>query len=86
MRGQADGSALIHQGLTQVLVSVFGPREGKQRSQAIHNRASINVDVSIASFSSGEWRKRSKADKLVSLLTLSILSISYLILTMQIIS
>ncbi|THH04222.1 hypothetical protein EW145_g5681 [Phellinidium pouzarii] len=63
VRGQADGSAMISQGLTQVLVTVFGPREAKNRSQTIHNRANVNVEVNIAAFSSGERRKRSKNDK-----------------------
>ncbi|TFK40078.1 ribosomal protein S5 domain 2-type protein [Crucibulum laeve] len=62
-RGIADGSALITHGLTQVLVSVFGPREAKMRSQTIHDRANINVEVSVAAFSTGERRKRSRGDK-----------------------
>ncbi|KAF8650991.1 hypothetical protein AX16_004977 [Volvariella volvacea WC 439] len=62
-QGVADGSALISHGLTQVLVSAFGPREAKSRSQTIHDRANINVEVGIAAFSTGERRKRSKGDK-----------------------
>ncbi|KAF8871766.1 ribosomal protein S5 domain 2-type protein [Infundibulicybe gibba] len=61
--GQADGSAVITHGLTQVLVSVFGPREAKMRSQTMHNRANINVEVAVATFSTGERRKRSRGDK-----------------------
>ncbi|KXN85876.1 Exosome complex component RRP41, partial [Leucoagaricus sp. SymC.cos] len=64
-QGQADGSAIITHGLTQVLVSVFGPREAKMRSQTIHDRANINVEVNVAAFSTGEWRKRSRGDKRV---------------------
>jgi polyribonucleotide nucleotidyltransferase len=64
-QGHADGSAIITHGLTQVLVSVFGPREAKMRSQAIHDRANINVDVNVAAFSAGERRKRSRGDKQV---------------------
>ncbi|KAI5121236.1 hypothetical protein M0805_007243 [Coniferiporia weirii] len=63
VRGRADGSALVSQGLTQVLVTVFGPRETKSRSQTIHNRANVNVEVNVAAFSSSERRKRSKNDK-----------------------
>ncbi|KAF8622589.1 hypothetical protein AX15_006933 [Amanita polypyramis BW_CC] len=59
----ADGSAIIAHGLTKVLVSVFGPREAKARSQTIHDRANINVELSIAAFSASERRKRSKSDK-----------------------
>ncbi|KAK0469947.1 exosome component 4 [Desarmillaria tabescens] len=62
-QGTADGSAIITHGLTQVLVSVFGPREAKMRSQTLYDRANINVEVSIASFSTGERRKRSRGDK-----------------------
>lgn len=59
----ANGSALLAHGLTQVLVTVFGPREAKMRSHTLHDRASINVDVNIAAFSTGERRRRPKGDK-----------------------
>lgn len=62
-QGQADGAAVITHGLTCVMVSVFGPREAKSRSQTIHDRANINVEVAISPFSSGERRKRSRGDK-----------------------
>ncbi|KAF8904997.1 exosome component 4 [Gymnopilus junonius] len=62
-QGHADGSAVLTHGLTQVLVSVFGPREAKMRSQTIHDRANINVELSIAAFSAGDRRKRSRGDK-----------------------
>ena len=62
-RGTADGSATITHGLTQVLVSVFGPREAKIRSQTLHDRAAINVEVNVAPFSSGERRRRGRGDK-----------------------
>ncbi|KAJ3538387.1 hypothetical protein NM688_g6527 [Phlebia brevispora] len=64
-RGTADGSAMITHGLTQVLVSVFGPREAKMRSQTLHDRAVLNVEVNIAPFSTGERRKRNRGDKRV---------------------
>jgi exosome complex component RRP41 len=35
------------------------------RSQTIHDRANINVEVSVAPFSTGERRRRGKSDKLV---------------------
>lgn len=57
-RGTADGTATITHGLTQVLVSVFGPREAKMRSQTLHDRAILNVEVNIAPFSTGERRKK----------------------------
>lgn len=62
-KGTADGSATVTHGLTQVLVSVFGPREARQRSQTLHDRAVLNVEVNIAPFSSGERRKRGRGDK-----------------------
>ncbi len=62
-QGQADGSAVISHGLTQVLVTVFGPREAKLRSQTMHDRANINVEVSVAAFSTGDRRQRSRGDK-----------------------
>jgi len=61
--GQAEGSAVICHGLTQVLVTVFGPREAKMRSQTMHDRANINVEVSVAAFSTGDRRQRSRGDK-----------------------
>lgn len=64
-QGHADGAAVVTHGLTHVLVSVFGPREAKMRSQVIHDRANINVEVSIAAFSTGDRRKRSRGDKCV---------------------
>lgn len=62
-RGNADGSATITHGLTQVFVSVFGPREAKMRSQTLHDRAVLNVEVNIAPFSTGERRNRKRGDK-----------------------
>jgi exosome complex component RRP41 len=62
-QGLADGSAVVTHGLAQVLVSVFGPREAKLRSQTFHDHANINVEVNMVPFSSGERRKRSKGDK-----------------------
>ncbi|RDX41750.1 hypothetical protein K466DRAFT_556160 [Polyporus arcularius HHB13444] len=62
-QGTADGSAMITHGLTQVLVTVFGPREAKMRSQTLHDRAVLNVEMSVAPFSTGDRRKRSRADR-----------------------
>jgi exosome complex component RRP41 len=62
-QGHADGCATIIHGLTQVQVSVFGPREAKIRSHTIHDRANLNVEVLMAAFSTGDRRKRSRGDK-----------------------
>ncbi|TFY81403.1 hypothetical protein EWM64_g2610 [Hericium alpestre] len=59
----ADGSATVSHGLTQVLVSVFGPREAKSRAQTMHDRAALNVEVAVAPFSTGDRRKRGRGDK-----------------------
>ena len=72
-QGHADGSAMISHGLTQVLVTVFGPREAKMRSQTMHDRANINVEVAVAAFSTGDRRQRSRGDKYVVLFEQSII-------------
>ncbi|CAE6425907.1 unnamed protein product [Rhizoctonia solani] len=59
----ADGSATVSHGLTTVNVCVFGPREAKNRSQTMHDKALINVEISEAAFSSSERRKRGRNDK-----------------------
>jgi exosome complex component RRP41 len=64
-QGPADGFATARHGLTEVSVSVFGPREARLRSQTIHDRANINVEVNIAPFSTGDRRKRTRGDKYV---------------------
>jgi exosome complex component RRP41 len=64
-QGAADGAASVSHGLTQVQAQVFGPREAKMRSQTIHDRAVINVEVTVAPFSTGERRRRGKGDKYV---------------------
>lgn len=61
-QASADGSAVITHGLTQVLVSILGPREAKMRSQTMHDRANINVEVNVLPFSTGERRRRTRAD------------------------
>ncbi|PKC02311.1 ribosomal protein S5 domain 2-like protein [Rhizophagus irregularis] len=60
---QADGSAYIEQGNTKCLAAVYGPREARTKAQVLHNRANINVEISLAPFSMEERKKRSKSDK-----------------------
>ncbi|CAG8661482.1 5457_t:CDS:2 [Acaulospora morrowiae] len=60
---QADGSSYIEQGNTKCLAAVYGPREARQKGQVIHNKASINVELSLAPFSMSERKKRTKYDK-----------------------
>jgi exosome complex component RRP41 len=60
---RADGSAYYEQGNTKVLASVYGPREVTGRNQALHDRAIINCEYSMATFSTGERKKKSKGDR-----------------------
>jgi exosome complex component RRP41 len=60
---RADGSAYYEQGNTRVLAAVYGPREVENRGQAKHDRAIINCEYSMATFSTGERKKRSKGDR-----------------------
>lgn len=60
---QADGSASIEFGNTKVLATVYGPHDVNLRSQAVHDRATINCQFSMAPFSTSERHKRSKGDR-----------------------
>ena len=62
----ADGSTRVAHGLTEVLVSVFGPREARVRAQTLHDRASIHVEATIAAFSTSDRRRRGRGDKCVT--------------------
>ena len=59
---EADGSAYFELGNTKVVAAVYGPREVR-RGRAVHDRAVVNCEFSMATFSTGERRKRSKGDK-----------------------
>lgn len=59
----ADGSAQITQGLTIVSATVFGPREARTGGNALHDRASVNVEVSLAPWGSMERRRRNRGDR-----------------------
>lgn len=58
----ADGSAFLEQGNTQVLCAVYGPYEGKQ-SRQLEDRCAINCTFSITRFAGVERRQRSGADR-----------------------
>ena len=47
----ADGSASFEAGNTKVVAAVFGPREAPSRGDALHDRATVRVTFSAASFS-----------------------------------
>lgn len=59
----ADGSAVFEAGNTKVLAAVYGPREAPMRSDALHDRALVRCEFSMASFSTGERRRRTKGDR-----------------------
>jgi exosome complex component RRP41 len=59
----ADGSALFEAGNTKVLAAVYGPREAANRSQSLHDRALVQCEFSMASFATGERRRRTKGDR-----------------------
>ncbi|KAK6200156.1 ribosomal protein S5 domain 2-type protein [Scheffersomyces amazonensis] len=58
-----DGSSYVEQGNTKVICMVQGPMEPSSRSQADSAGATIEVNLSVASFSTFERKKRSKSEK-----------------------
>jgi len=57
----AEGSAYIEQGNTKVLVVINGPRDGE--SQAEHDRAIIECEFTLATFSTAQRRARYRGDR-----------------------
>ncbi|KAJ3069028.1 Exosome complex component RRP41 [Quaeritorhiza haematococci] len=60
---QADGSAYVEQGNTKCLAAVYGPREPQHRQYQQHDRATINVEFNVASFSTGERKQQQRRDR-----------------------
>mmetsp|Transcript_4632 Transcript_4632/g.7862 ORF Transcript_4632/g.7862 Transcript_4632/m.7862 type:complete len:248 (-) Transcript_4632:222-965(-) len=58
-----DGSAFLEMGNTKVLAVVYGPHEPTQRSARDPDRAVITCEYQMASFATGERRKRGKGDR-----------------------
>ncbi|XP_044727372.1 exosome complex component RRP41 isoform X3 [Chrysoperla carnea] len=56
---EPDGSAFIEQGLTKVLVAVYGPHQSKSQ----HDVAVINCQYSTAVFSSCDRKRRPRGDR-----------------------
>ncbi|XP_059579601.1 exosome complex component RRP41 [Alligator mississippiensis] len=68
---RADGSAYIEQGNTKALAVVYGPHEMRgSRSKALHDRALVNCQYSMATFSTGERKRRPHGDRKSSEMTL----------------
>ncbi|KAL4234845.1 Exosome complex component RRP41 [Mactra antiquata] len=61
---QADGSAYIEQGNTKILAAVYGPHEIRgSRSKALHDKVLVNCQYSMATFSTGERKRRPRGDR-----------------------
>ncbi|NXN95212.1 EXOS4 protein, partial [Rhinopomastus cyanomelas] len=70
---QADGSAYIEQGNTKALAVVYGPHEMRgSRSKALPDRALVNCQYSLATFSTGERRRRPHGDRQAAELALNL--------------
>ncbi|XP_040403462.1 exosome complex component RRP41 [Anser cygnoides] len=68
---QPDGSAYIEQGNTKALAVVYGPHEMRgPRSKALPDRALVNCQYSMATFSTGERKRRPHGDRKSSEMTL----------------
>ncbi|KAM5125934.1 exosome complex component RRP41 [Mantella aurantiaca] len=61
---QADGSAYVEQGNTKALASVYGPHEIRgSRGKTLHDRAVVNCQYSMATFSTAERKRRPHGDR-----------------------
>ncbi|CAC5408927.1 exosome complex component RRP41-like [Mytilus californianus] len=61
---QADGSAYIEQGNTKVLATVYGPHEIRgSRAKLLLDRVLVNCQYSMATFSTGERKRRPRGDR-----------------------
>ncbi len=67
---QADGSAYIEHGNTKAIASVYGPHEAVGKSK--HDRAVINCQYSMATFSTNERKSRPKGDRRSTEMSLTI--------------
>lgn len=61
---QADGSAFLEMGNTRVLAAVYGPHEVRSsaRTRQLHDRAAINCQYSMATFSTADRKTRPRGD------------------------
>ncbi|XP_054275833.1 exosome complex component RRP41 [Macrosteles quadrilineatus] len=61
---QPDGSAYLEQGNTKVLAAVYGPHQVRGKGQkAIHDAVLVNCQYSMATFSTGERKRRPRGDR-----------------------
>ncbi|PRW20485.1 exosome complex component RRP41-like protein isoform A [Chlorella sorokiniana] len=68
----ADGSAMFEMGNTKVLAAVFGPKPIENRSQEDEKRCLVKCEYAMASFSTGERRRRGKGDRRATEITKAI--------------
>ena len=69
---QADGSAYIEMGNTKALATVYGPHEVTNKAKALHDRVFLNCQFSMATFSTGERKRRPKGDRKSTELSMAI--------------
>ncbi|EGW35433.1 uncharacterized protein SPAPADRAFT_58653 [Spathaspora passalidarum NRRL Y-27907] len=62
----ADGSSYVEQGNTKIICMVRGPMEPAMKSQVNATSSTVEVNVSLANFSTFERKKRSKTDKRIT--------------------
>ncbi|KAJ3330655.1 Exosome complex component RRP41 [Blyttiomyces sp. JEL0837] len=60
---QADGSGYVEHGNTKCLARIYGPQEPSRRANQSHDKASVNVEFDVASFSTGERKQRRRQDR-----------------------
>lgn len=61
---QPDGSAYLEQGYTKVLAAVYGPHEIRgSKTKSIHDQVLVNCQYSMATFSTGERKRRPRGDR-----------------------
>ncbi|XP_001869459.2 exosome complex component RRP41 [Culex quinquefasciatus] len=59
---QPDGSAYVEQGNTKVLAAVYGPHQAPAK-KSNHEECVVNCQYSMATFSTGERKKRPRGDR-----------------------
>eukprot|EP00727_Mastigamoeba_balamuthi_P008420 m51a1_g420 putative exonuclease rrp41 (251) ;mRNA; f:16825-17664 len=64
---RADGSAFFQQGNTMAIAAVHGPRESPRSRASPHDRATVNCEFSLATFSTRERRRRARDRKTAEL-------------------
>lgn len=60
---QADGSAYIEMGNTKALATVYGPHEATSKAKALHDRVLLNCQFGMATFSTGERKRKPRGDR-----------------------